>query len=93
MKTHITRVAAALTLAAASAAPAMAQQAEGPWLVRVRAVNIDPANQDNTGLDLSINSKVIPELDISYFFTPQHCGRAGPDLSAKTHRAFGCPGV
>ena len=49
---------------------AFAQQAEGPWLVRVRAVNLDSANKDSTGLDLSINNKVIPELDISYFFTP-----------------------
>ena len=42
----------------------------GPWLVRVRAVNLDSANKDDTGLDLSINDKVIPELDISYFITP-----------------------
>ena len=49
---------------------AFAQQAEGPWLVRVRAVNLDSANKDSTGLDLSVNNKVIPELDISYFFTP-----------------------
>lgn len=53
-------------------APALAQAAapEGPWLVRVRAVHLDPANKDSTGLDLGINSKVIPEVDISYFFTP-----------------------
>ena len=49
---------------------AQAAPAEGPWLVRVRAVHLDPANKDSTGLDLSINSKVIPELDISYFITP-----------------------
>jgi outer membrane protein len=64
---------AALSLAAAAAlAPvsAMAQSADGPWMVRVRAVNLDPANKDDTGLDLSINSKVLPEVDISYFFTP-----------------------
>lgn len=53
-----------------------AQQAqEGSWLVRVRAVNLDPANKSDvisgTGASdrLTINSKVIPELDISYFFT------------------------
>ena len=60
--------AALSTLAHVSAA--QAAPAEGPWLVRVRAVNLDPANKDSTGLDLSINSKVIPELDISYFITP-----------------------
>jgi outer membrane protein len=44
--------------------------APGPWLVRLRAVNLDSANGDSTGLNLSINNKVLPELDISYFFTP-----------------------
>ena len=49
---------------------AMAQQAgEGPWLVRARAVHLDSANKDSTGLNLSINDKWIPEVDISYFFT------------------------
>jgi outer membrane protein len=42
-----------------------------PWLVRVRAVNLDSANKDSTGLGLSIDDKVIPEVDISYFVTPQ----------------------
>ena len=44
--------------------------AEGPWLVRARAVHLDSANGDNTGLGLSMNDKWIPEADISYFFTP-----------------------
>ena len=48
---------------------AMAQQAEeGPWLVRVRAVHLDSANKDSTGLGLSVNNKTIPEVDITYFF-------------------------
>jgi outer membrane protein len=41
-----------------------------PWLVRVRAVQLESANKDTTGLGLSINDKVIPEVDISYFVTP-----------------------
>jgi outer membrane protein len=49
---------------------AFADQGQSPWLVRVRAVNLDSANGDSTGLGLSINNKVIPELDVSYFFTP-----------------------
>ncbi len=57
---------AALTIAAL---PAQAQDS-GNWIVRARALNLDPANKDNTGLDLSVNSKVFPEVDISYFFTP-----------------------
>ena len=54
----------ALTSGAAQA------QAEGPWLVRARAVHLDSANKDSTGLGLSINDKTIPELDITYFFSP-----------------------
>lgn len=46
-----------------------AQQAkEGPWMVRARAVQLDSANGDSTGLGLSLNNKVIPEVDVSYFF-------------------------
>jgi outer membrane protein len=62
--------AALTTMSTLASLPAQAAPAEGPWLVRVRAVHLDPANKDSTGLDLSVNSKVIPELDISYFFTP-----------------------
>ena len=67
MKKSLLAVAA---VCAMTSGAAFAQQAEGPWLVRVRAVNLDSANKDSTGLDLSVNNKVIPELDISYFFTP-----------------------
>jgi outer membrane protein len=46
-----------------------AQQAtEGPWMVRARAVRLDSANGDSTGLGLSVNNKFIPEVDVSYFF-------------------------
>ncbi len=67
--THVTAV--ALLVASAFAAPAAVLAQDGPWLVRVRAVNLEPNNSDSTGLGLGINSKVIPEVDISYFFTPQ----------------------
>ncbi len=60
----------ALLVAGTLAAPVVAQAQEGPWMVRVRAVNLDPSNSDNTGLNLGINNKTIPEVDISYFFTP-----------------------
>lgn len=43
---------------------------EGPWLLRVRALHLDPANKDSTGLGLAIDKKTFPEFDISYFFTP-----------------------
>lgn len=57
-------------LTALTSGAAMAQQQEGNWMVRMRAVHIDSANKDTTGLGLSINNKTIPEFDISYFFTP-----------------------
>ncbi|PPE70243.1 OmpW family protein [Caldimonas thermodepolymerans] len=58
-------------LGLAALAPVAAQADDTtPWMVRVRAVNIDSVNKDSTGLDLSVNDKVIPEVDISYFFTP-----------------------
>jgi outer membrane protein len=55
-------------------ANAMAQ--ESPWLVRARAVHIDPANQSaavgGTGAAdrIHVSTKTIPEFDISYFVTP-----------------------
>ena len=61
----------ALAVAAAAASPLASQAQDGPWLVRLRAVHLDSANKDSTGLDLSINDKVIPEVDVSYFFTPE----------------------
>lgn len=67
MKKNLLAVA---VLCALSSGAALAQQAEGPWLVRARAVNLDSANKDSTGLGLSVNNKVIPEVDVSYFFTP-----------------------
>lgn len=67
-----------LTLAAlaTSVAPAMAQQSqsEGNWLVRARAVKIDPINDFDARQVLpndsvEVQEKWIPEIDISYFFT------------------------
>lgn len=68
--TMFKRAAMALALVGSVALPFAAQAQEGPWLVRVRAVDLKSANKDSTGLGLTINDKWIPELDISYFFTP-----------------------
>ncbi len=65
------RAAMALLLAGSTALPVATQAQDAPWLVRVRAVSLDSANKDSTGLDLSVNNKVIPEIDFSYFMTPQ----------------------
>ncbi len=61
---------ALLGLLAATVTTTASAQAAGDWWVRARAVNLDSANKDTTGLDLNVNNKVIPEVDISYFFTP-----------------------
>jgi len=61
----------ALAAVAAFVAPLAAQaQDTGDWIVRARAVSLNAENDDDTGLDLSINDKVFPEVDISYFLTP-----------------------
>ena len=66
MKKHV--IAAAL-LGSVLCASAFAQQTtEGPWMVRARAVHLNSANGDSTGLGLGINNKWLPEVDISYFF-------------------------
>ena len=65
MKKNLLAVA---VLCALTSGAAFAQQAESPWLVRVRADHLDSANKDSTGLGLSVNNKTIPEVDISYFF-------------------------
>jgi outer membrane protein len=73
MKKPIYIVTAALVAAIASQA---ASAEESPWLVRLRGVYLDPANKSDPvgGVGapdrLSVNSKIIPEVDISYFFTP-----------------------
>jgi outer membrane protein len=60
---------AAAAVAALPLLPAHAQDT-GPWLVRLRALHLDSANKDSTGFGLSINDKTFPEVDISYFFSP-----------------------
>ena len=65
------RAAIAMVVASSVAVPFAAQAQDGPWLVRLRAVNLDSANTDSTGARLSLSTKVFPEVDVSYFFTPQ----------------------
>ena len=68
MKKHA--IAAAL-LGSVLCVSAFAQQvSEGPWMVRARAVHLNSSNGDSTPLNLSINDKWLPEVDISYFINP-----------------------
>jgi len=73
---------AVATLAALAAPQFAAAQDSGNWIVRVRATHLDSANTNDAtlkgtlaavvapGTVASINNKWLPELDISYFFTP-----------------------
>jgi outer membrane protein len=60
----------ALATVAALSPLAVQAQDSGDWIVRARAVSLTSANDDSTGLDLSINDKVLPEVDISHFLNP-----------------------
>ncbi len=59
---------------ALTAAPVHAE--DSPWLVRARATHLNPADKSapvgGTGASdrISVESRTIPELDISYFFSP-----------------------
>jgi outer membrane protein len=68
--------AAACLASLLASAPSHAQ--DSPWLVRVRALHIDPANKSEPIPSLAVPADAIhvkdrwvPELDISYFFTKQ----------------------
>lgn len=62
-------------LAAAGMLSSTVAQAETPWLVRARAVYLDWDNQNKDGLQnvgvgkVEAETRWIPEVDISYFFT------------------------
>lgn len=66
------KLAAAFALLVSLAAPAAA--AEGPLMVRLRGIYISPADKSDAVVlpkdALSVSTKVIPEVDFSYFFTP-----------------------
>ena len=57
-------------LASVACVPPVLAQDKGDWLIRGRLLSLDSANKDSTPLNLSINNKVFPEVDISYFFSP-----------------------
>ena len=63
--------------------PVFAQAEMGDWVVRARVVSVNPNEDSNLGntvnknvapvmnprADLTVDSNVIPELDISYYIT------------------------
>lgn len=73
------RAALALLAAALAAAPAAGQEwysakSDGDFLVRLRGISIMPNEELRTGAipgaDASISNEIVPELDLTYFFTP-----------------------
>lgn len=70
------RTTIAIAIAAATLTAGVAVAQESPWMVRARAVHIAPADRSSpiggvTESDLiTVSKKTIPEVDISYFFTP-----------------------
>jgi outer membrane protein len=71
-------------LIASALLPMFAHAEAGDWVVRLRAVNVNPNEDSNLGKtvnkalgstvmspgsELSVDSNTIPELDISYYFT------------------------
>ena len=63
------RLIAAIALTCAAFAPATSQA--GDFMVRVRALQLDPANDGyGVGASVQVNTKTIWEIDASYFVTP-----------------------
>lgn len=71
-------------LLASTFTPFLVQAEEGDWVVRLRAVNVSPNEDSKLGrtvnnllgapvmtpsAELAVSDKIIPELDISYYFT------------------------
>lgn len=83
MENDMQKTILALALATTMGAPMFAHAEAGDWVVRIRAVNVSPnedsdlgktvnknvANVMSPGAELTVSDKVIPELDISYYFT------------------------
>ena len=73
MKTIVT---ALIALGFAAGSLGTAGAADSPWQIRARVLQLDPANKSDPigGVGASdliaVSNKTIPEVDISYFFTP-----------------------
>lgn len=83
MENDMKKTILAASIATMFVLPMLAHAEAGDWVVRVRAVNVMPnedsdlgktvnnnvANVMSPGAELTVSDKVIPELDISYYFT------------------------
>jgi outer membrane protein len=86
----------AAPVAAQDAAPWYAPKSDGNWLVRVRTIAVipdenldaDSAALGGSAADADIDDAIVPELDITYFFTPNLAvelilGTAAHDVSGR----------
>lgn len=65
-------ISTAIAAAVSSAPTALAGNVEDPWIIRLRAIDVIPdesADIDIIGGTAEISNQVVPELDISYFFS------------------------
>lgn len=56
-------------VSAATAVPAFAQTADGNWMARVRVIHINPDSSSSPLAGVDVDSRIVPELDFTYFFT------------------------
>lgn len=68
-------VALAAAMTGVMSATAARAEVEGPFLVRLRALHLDPANKSDAAGEIAkdavhINGKWLPDIDGEYFFTP-----------------------
>lgn len=65
-----------LALAALGIVTTQAMAQQSPWQIRARAVHINPADKSDpvggvgAADQITVSNKTIPEVDISYFFSP-----------------------
>lgn len=49
--------------------PVLSHAEEGNWMARVRIINVNPSASSSPVSGVDVNSRTVPELDFSYFFT------------------------
>lgn len=75
-RTAVATAVSAIALGAVATPAMAADEAQGNWMIRLRGTYLDMANKSDPvgGVGASdritVNNKWIPELDITYFFTP-----------------------
>jgi outer membrane protein len=70
-KTSLAVLAGATAMTILPVADAVASSVDDPWLIRVRGLYVTPEESGTTSIngDVEIDAGVVPELDVSYFFS------------------------